>query len=71
MQRKKHPVFNLQFTETFQAEENEVNNNELEDMASLFGSDIEQSKQNFTENSQAPPAEWNKIYLLYPLKSLL
>ena len=47
LQRKKNPVFNLQFTETFEAQDdNNHAESELDEIASMFGSDMEGSKAN-------------------------
>ena len=47
LQRKKNPVFNLQFTEPFEGQEEAENaETELDEIASMFGSDMEGSKTN-------------------------
>lgn len=47
LQRKKNPVFNLQFTEPFEGQEdgNGVGS-EMDELASMFGSEMDGSKVN-------------------------
>ena len=47
LQRKKNPVFNLQFTEPFDGQGDGNNaESELDELASMFGSDMDGSKAN-------------------------
>ena len=48
MQRKKNPVFNLQFTEPFENQDdiNGASGEELDEIASMFGSEMDGSKAN-------------------------
>ena len=48
LQRKKNPVFNLQFTETFEGQDQEKAQSDIDEIASMFGSDAGASKANIS-----------------------
>ena len=58
LQRKKNPVFNLQFTEPFEGQEagNGVGS-EMDELASMFGSEMDGSKVNI----QSSPSIYSLI----------
>ena len=51
LQRKKAPVFNLQFTENFEGQDAEKEASEMGDLASVFGSDLNASKDDMNHDS--------------------
>ena len=53
LQRKKNPIFNLQFTETFEGQEEDSKQTEDDDLASIMGSDMDASRVGSAINQQS------------------
>ena len=57
LQRKKLPVFNLQFTENFEGQDGEKEISEMDELASVFGSEVNASKVDMNQDSMSGTAK--------------